>query len=131
LSTLQADFATVYGEGAHVTGNSGSGCFYGGNRGHKDYSFGLCVPEYRSIKKASVDRVNEVTGSQGYLIKVWGKRRFILTMGSLMKERELVVADVKDDVLRGCDILFMRVNLVLHRRGLVNKRTQRVVIIIH
>jgi len=85
--------------GAHGTGNSGSGCFYGSNRGHKDYSIGLCVPEYGSIKKASVDQVNELTGSRGYPIKVLGKRRFISTMGSLMMERELVVADDKYDVL--------------------------------
>ncbi|KAH3850268.1 hypothetical protein DPMN_092676 [Dreissena polymorpha] len=43
-------------------------------------------------------------GSGGAPIKVRGKGRFSITIGSVVMERELVVADVTDDVLLGCDV---------------------------
>ncbi|KAH3808999.1 hypothetical protein DPMN_137361 [Dreissena polymorpha] len=45
-------------------------------------------------------------GAWGTPIKVRGKGRFFITMGSVVMERKLVVADVTDDVILGCDVLF-------------------------
>ena len=56
-------------------------------------------------KRPMLTGSTRLLGAGGTPIEVRGKGRFTLTMGSLVMERELVVADVTDDVLLGCDIL--------------------------
>jgi hypothetical protein len=57
-------------------------------------------------KRSMLSGSTMLQGVGGTPIKVRGKGRFSITMGSVVIERELVVADVTDDVLLGCDVLF-------------------------
>lgn len=68
----------------------------------------LSYKVYQKLKdgeRPSLEQSSGLRGAGGSKIKEWGKGVFRLTLGHVRLESEMVVADIEDDALIGCDVL--------------------------